>query len=431
MATFRTLSTGDVIRVAIARYLKFDSEGSVDLSWLNRVCGSIPGNLSEEDVKDVELMHCLLVSAEKIGSLQFDSASTFLNQCEKFSSKYGSSVQRIVHYFTEALREKFDRETGRITSKGAKGEENMFLYPEVVMVNLKPALFGCFLEIPLYQAIRFAGMQAIIESVAAAKRVHLIDLEIRCGAHCMLLMQALATQHEPQVELLTITAVGTTLRHEIEETGKTLAYFAKTLNLPFSFKVVMVTSLKDLNENLFELHKGEVVAIYSSITLNHMIRWPNCLESVIRVLKNTNPQVMVVTEIEANDNLLSFEDRFFEILFYYSTSFDCMEDCMSRSDQNRMMVEELLGQAIRNIIANEGEERIVRHMKIDAWRAFFSSFGLVETELSMSSLYQAELVVKNFACGKGKSCTFEKNGKSLIVGWKGSPHLSLSVWKFH
>ncbi|KAJ0093447.1 hypothetical protein Patl1_24909 [Pistacia atlantica] len=96
-----------------------------------------------------------------------------------------------------------------------------------------------------------------------------------------------------------------------------------------------------------------------------------------------------------------------------------------------MMVEELLGEAIRNIIANEGEERIVRHMKIDAWRAFFSSFGLVETELSMSSLYQAELVVKNFACGKGKSCTFEKNGKSLIVGWKGSPHLSLSVWKFH
>ncbi|KAJ0093442.1 hypothetical protein Patl1_24904 [Pistacia atlantica] len=329
MATFRTLSTGDVIRVAIARYLKFDSQGSVDLSWLNRFCGSVPGNLSEKDVKDVELM-------------------------------YSSIIQRIVHYFTEALREKFDRETGRITSKGAKGEENMLLYPEV----------------ECKQSLRAWPRQ---------KEFHLIDLEIRCGAQYMLLMQALATQHEPQVELLTITAVGTTLRHEIEETGKTLAYFAKTLNLPFSFKVVMVTSLKDLNENLFELHKGEVVAIHSSITLNHMIRLPNCLESVIRVLKNTNPQVMVVTEIEANDNLLSFEDR--------------------------MMVEELLGQAIRNIIANEGEERIVRHMKIDAWRAFFTI---------------AELVVKNFACGKGKSCTFEKNGKSLIVGWKGSPHLSLS-----
>ncbi|KAJ0093448.1 hypothetical protein Patl1_24908 [Pistacia atlantica] len=49
------------------------------------------------------------------------------------------------------------------------------------------------------------GMQAIIESVAAAKRVHLIDLEIRTGEQCMLLMQALATQHEPQVKLLTIT----------------------------------------------------------------------------------------------------------------------------------------------------------------------------------------------------------------------------------
>lgn len=252
----RALSTIDVIGVAIARYLQFYSQGQADLSWLNSFCGNVPENFSEEDIKDVELMYCLLVSAEKIGSLQFDSASIFLNQCEKFSSKNGSSVQRIVHYFREAFQEKIDQQTGRISSKGEKGyKESMLLFPEVMVVNLRPALIACYLELPVYQATQFAGMQAIIETMATAKRVHLIDIEIRSGAQYILLMQALATQHEPQVELFTVTAVGTTLRNEIEETGQRLAYFAMTLNLQFSFKIVMVRSLKYLNENHLNCRK--------------------------------------------------------------------------------------------------------------------------------------------------------------------------------
>jgi hypothetical protein len=52
----------------------------------------------------------------------------------------------------------------------------------------------------------------------------------------------------------------------------------------------------------------------------------------------------------------------------------------------------------------------------------------VDTELSMSSLDQARLVVKKFDCEK--SCTLDMNGKCLIIGWKGTPIHSLSVWKF-
>lgn len=102
---------------------------------------------------------------------------------------------------------------------------------------------------------------------------------------------------------------------------------------------------------------------------------------------------------------------------------------MGQSDPNRMILENYFRGGIRDIIAFEAEERTTWHMKIDRWRAFFKSFGLSETELSMSSLYQAKLVVKSYACGS--SCILDMDGKSLLVGWKGTPMLSVSAWKFH
>lgn len=102
---------------------------------------------------------------------------------------------------------------------------------------------------------------------------------------------------------------------------------------------------------------------------------------------------------------------------------------MKENESHRMILEsEYFGEAIMNILAAEGEERKVRNVKIDVWRAFFARYGMVETELSMSSLYQANLVVQKFDC---KSfCTLDMNAKSLIIGWKGTPICFLSVWKF-
>lgn len=426
MAGFRELSTVDVIRAATAIYLQSSSHSSSNLSLLYHFCGGSAINISEEESKDVELVHLLILCAEKIGSQQFDRASTLLDHCENFSSKIGNSVERVVHYFVKALQERFNRETGKITSKRVKGEEIKLLQPEETILSLRPALVACYKESSFYQATLFAGTQAIIERVASAKRIHLIDLAIRSGSHCMVLMQALATRQECPVELLKITAVGSSSKQRMEETGKRLAYFAETWNLPFSFKIVMVTETKDLNEDKFDLNAGEAVAVYSPILLSRT-RHPDFL---IKMLRKISPCVMVIIEVEANHNSQNFEDRFFEVLFHYSASFDCLKVSMARCDPERVTFEEMyLGQHIRNIIATEGEERIFRHMKIDAWRKFFHRFGMVEAELSTSSLFQAELVIKNFAFAS--YLTLDRNGQCLIVGWKGSPQLSLSVWKFH
>ncbi|GLT81521.1 hypothetical protein SLA2020_529030 [Shorea laevis] len=182
-------------------------------------------------------------------------------------------------------------------------------------------------------------------------------------------MQALATRKEFPLELFKITAVGTALREKVEETGKRLACFAIALNIPLSFKAAMVTNLKDISVDTFELHDDEAIVIYSRPVLRHTLAQPDCLEYVRGVFKSLNPSVMVLTELEVNHFSPIFMERFFEALSFQRAAFDCVEDHMNQYDSNRMILEATyVGPWIQNIVAAKDEDRIYWHMKIDAWR---------------------------------------------------------------
>ncbi|XP_059435115.1 DELLA protein RGL1-like [Corylus avellana] len=423
----RKLSTEEVMRLAGANFIQSSSSQTADVSMLSHPFDSSFYGLSNEETKDVALVEFLFSSAEKVGCQQFDRASRLLSQCDDWCSNTGNPVQRVVYYFSKALREKIDRETGRITSKDL-GKRLCFDVDEAMM-NSDHAILASHEGIPFSQISQFSGIQAIVESMAEARKIHIVDLAIRNGMQWTVLMQALATRYECPLELLKITAVGTTSKHIIERTGKRLASFAETMNIAFSFKVVMVSDMLDLKEHLFGVEADERVAFYSEYFLRSMILEPKRLESIMGVVRSINPCIMVVTEVEANHNSPAFVNRFIEALFFFSAYFDCLETFMKRNDPNRMIIESLFfGEGIRSIVAEEGEGRKIRHVKIDVWRAFFAWFGMVDTELSMSSLDQARLVIKKFDCEK--SCTLDMNGKCLIIGWKGTPIHSLSVWKF-
>ncbi|XP_020205361.1 DELLA protein RGL1 [Cajanus cajan] len=424
---WRKLSTEDIMRIAGTRFIQSSSSDSEPLPFLeNHPFAASFSGLSDEEKEDVALAESLLASAEKVGYQQFERANKLLNHCESLSCKTGSPAKRIVHYFAEALRHRIDRETGRVSSKDL--QKGQSFDPEKAARELNPTIVAFYEWLPFCQIALFTAVQAIIEDVAEAKKIHVIDLEIRKGGHWTILMQALASRQCP-IELLKITAIETgTTSHIVEDTGKRLKEFAQGLNIPFSFNIVMVSDLLQLREDHFEIDPEEALAVYSNYALRSRIQDSEQLETIMRVIRAFSPNVMVVTEIEANHNSTSFVNRFIEALFYFSAFFDCLEACM-KEDENRTIIESLyFSYGIRNIVAAEGAERKTRNVKIDVWRAFFSRFGMVEKELSTLSLYQAELVAKRFPCGS--FCTFDKNGLSLLVGWKGTPINSVSVWKF-
>ena len=108
-------------------------------------------------------------------------------------------------------------------------------------------------------------------------------------------MQALAVRYECPLEHLKIFAVGT-CKQIMEETGMWLPSFAETLNLPFSYKMV-VSDLKDLREDYFELEFDEELAIYSDLRLWTQLVWRNHLKAPMGVIRKLKPRIVVAKEI--------------------------------------------------------------------------------------------------------------------------------------
>ncbi|XP_038706439.1 DELLA protein RGL1-like [Tripterygium wilfordii] len=414
------LSTEEIMRVAGKRFIQSYSQTVDTMPILGNLFDLSLSDLSSGEIEDIELADMLLASAEKVSNQEYERARKLLGQCDRLSSSTGNPVQRIVYYFSEALREKIDRE-----SKGS-GKKLSYDVPEVMMTPNSAAL-AYFKDVPLGQVGQVAAIQAIVENVAGAKRVHVIDLGIKCGVQWTLLMQALASRNECPLESLRITAVGT-CSSQMEGAGKWLMSSAGTMNLPFSYMMVTMSDTLEIKEDQFEIDAEETVAVFSEFSIWTMISQPDRLDSIMKVIIKFNPCVMVIIEADSNLNSPDYVSRFTEALFFFSAYFDCLNVCMEKDDKNRLFIESLMSQGIKSLVVAEGEERKGRHVKIDVWRAFLSRFGMEEKELSMSSLYQAFLVVKKFACGD--SCTLDMNEKTLIIGWKGTPLHSLSVWKF-
>ncbi|XP_023547741.1 DELLA protein RGL1-like [Cucurbita pepo subsp. pepo] len=414
----KSLSTEEILRVAGARYVHFFPEGHDEFYMPMHPCDFALAGLSVDERNDVELAHVLFAAAEKVSYQQYERASRLLQRCEWAASPSGNTVQRLVFYFAKALRKRINRETGRETIKEPKVDEVMSL----------EALRGC-MKLPFQQVMHLTAVQAIFEHVKLISIVHLIDLEIRSGVHWSAFMKSLEDlKDELPINLLKITAVVSDKGHLIEQVGKWLENVAESLNIPFSFKAILVSDMMELKEEHFETEEHEMVAIYSPLVLRTMITKPASLENLMRVIRKLNPSIMVVSEIEANYNISSFVNRFIESLFFTASYFDCLKTCIEEDEDSRRKIEGLCGEGIENVVASEGSDRVVRSVKIEVWREFFGRFRMEEMELSDSCLSQAKFVAKGFAYGK--FCSLEKNQKCLIVGWKETPIISVSAWRF-
>ncbi|KAL3505877.1 hypothetical protein ACH5RR_031259 [Cinchona calisaya] len=383
------LSTDDIIKMARARLYQLTLKNSDVVSMLVSDCLHDNSGVPNEKYEDFELALLLQAAAVKFSNQQLDRARKLLSMCQHSASPTGNPLQRVVYYFTEALQERIRREMGgKVGSEALEGSERRPTLEEA-LTNLHPDLIKYQREFPFCQVIQFTAIQAILDNVACAKRIHLVDLGIKSGSHWPIMMQALADRHACPLELLKIDNC-------------------------------FVSDMKDLKEDFFELATDEVLAVYSNKRLASLLPCPNHLESLVQTIAKLNPCVMVISEFEVNTNRTTFVDRFNAELCFTAALFDCLEDCMDKDNENRVIQEaEFLGEAIQNVITTEGDERMHRKESIDFWRPFLTRFGIVEIALSDRALCQAKLIVRSDP--RWHPCTLEVNGKGLIVGWKGTP----------
>ncbi|CAN1830826.1 DELLA protein RGL1 [Linum perenne] len=392
-------STLDIIRIAAVAFINSSSDEPFKLPPFN-----------EEVNKKVTLLQLLLNAAEEVGRCNYDQAISLLELCNSLSSRTGNLTQRLVYCYSQALCQRVCNKSGKHISSLVQSSEKLTSREAISAPS--PIVGVIYSKIPFYQVRQLAGVQAVVENVEKAKRIHVIDLKITNGMQWTALMQSLASRKKGGLVILKLTAILTSASEKsVLEAGERLSKFAESMNIPFTFKTVAVPNMIEIHENQFDLDPKDVVAVFSENALHEFIQTPSELEALMGVIRKIRPKAMVVTEREANFNSLNFAQRFVEVLFHYGAYFDCID----ANQVNDMLVKE--------------KSEMTRNVTVDVWRRFFGRFWMVEGGLSTKAMDTVDVLVSRFK-GERCCCTVDMNGRSLVVGWKGVSIFSLSTWKF-
>ncbi|CAI0442180.1 unnamed protein product [Linum tenue] len=393
--------------------------------------------LTNEESKNVELMEYLLECAEHVGKGKFELALQVLDLCTRLSSQTGNPIQRVGYYFSSALRQRIELQKTRAlrqrieaqkTSRGGESEDDRRkpLVSDAAVTLPDKSVMEYRNSVPFYSASQLAAVQILMENLDGEKRIHVVELRICSGVMMIALMQALDS-----IEMLRITALAQDATEErfIHGSGRRLAGFARGMGLPFSFNVVRIWEPPSAHKDKLGLQPKEATVVFSDYALGPMIARPNRLHEMMKLIRSVRPRVMVAIETEANHNAPDFGHRFVETLFTAGAYFDCLASCMEGNEAARAAVESwYLNDRIRNVLVAEGEKRVVRDVKIRVWREYFARFGMLEIAIRGLALQHANMVIRESPFAG--SCLVGLDCKSLMIGWKDMPLLSVSAWKF-
>ena len=104
---------------------------------------------------------------------------------------------------------------------------------------------------------------------------------------------------------------------------------------------------------------------------------------MLRTIRALNPKIVTIVEQTTNQSSPFFLSRFYEALHYYTTMFESIEDSMPEDSKERMVFEQqVLGKAIVNVVACEGQERTERQEPLDQWERRVRKAGFVASPIT-------------------------------------------------
>ncbi|KAJ9562577.1 hypothetical protein OSB04_007737 [Centaurea solstitialis] len=373
----------------------------------------------EEHDSGLQLVHLLLACAEAVAKEDFMSARKYLHHLDRVVSLLGDSMQRVASCFTEALKARL---AATLTTKPTTTPKPPFTpFPPNAMEILKIYQI-VYQACPYIKFAHFTANQAIFEAFETEERVHVIDLDILQGYQWPAFMQALAARPGGP-PFLRITGIGSS-PESVRETGRCLSELAQSLHVPFEFHPVG-EELEDLEPHMFNRRVGEALAVNS---VNRLQRVPgHCLGNLLAMIRDQAPNIVTIVEQEASHNGPYFLGRFLEALHYYSAIFDSLDATFPADSPQRAKVEQyIFAPEIRNIVACEGAERVMRHERLEKWRKIMEGKGFKGVPLSENAVTQSKILLSLYSCD-GYRLTEDRG--CLLLGWQDRSILAASAWR--
>lgn len=371
--------------------------------------------LENDGAAAIKLLSLLLQCAEYVATDHLREASTLLSEISEICSPFGSSPERVVAYFAQALQT-------RVISSYLSGACSPLSEKPLTVVQsqkIYSALQTYNSVSPLIKFSHFTANQAIFQALDGEDSVHIIDLDVMQGLQWPALFHILASRPR-KLRSIRITGFGSS-SDLLASTGRRLADFASSLNLPFEFHPIegIIGNLIDASQ--LGTRQGEAVVVHWTEHRLYDVTG-NDLET-LEILRRLKPNLITVVEQELNyDDGGSFLGRFVEALHYYSALFDALGDGLGEESGERFTVEQIvLGTEIRNIVAHGGGRR--KRMK---WKEELSRVGFRPVSLRGNPATQAGLLL-GMLPWNGYTLV-EENG-TLRLGWKDLSLLTASAWK--
>ncbi|CAI9768322.1 unnamed protein product [Fraxinus pennsylvanica] len=372
--------------------------------------GKKPGGRRNE----VDLRTLLTLCAQAVATDDRRSANEFLKQIRQHSTPMGDGMQRLAHWFADGLE-------ARMAGSGTQIYKALINMPTSAADILK-AYHIYLATCPFRKISNFFANKTIMNAAKNATRLHIIDFGILYGFQWPCFLQRLSsrTGGPPKLRItgIDLPCPGFRPSERVEETGRRLASYAETFNVPFEFNAIAqkweTIKIEDLKVN-----KDEVVVV------NCLYRFRNLLDEtvvvnsprniVLNLIRKISPDVFVLGIVNGAYNAPFFITRFREALFHYSSFFDMLEANIPREIHERMLLEKtIFGQEAMNVIACEAAERIERPETYKQWqvrniRARFEQLPLNEEIMRMAKNRVTSSYHKDFV--------IDEDGRWMLQGY--------------
>ncbi|KAJ0923807.1 putative transcription factor GRAS family [Helianthus annuus] len=385
------------------------------------------GTPKDEGNKDgTHLVRLLVSCAEAVACRDKAHASNLLAELRSNALVFGSSFQRVASCFMQGL-------TDRLTSMqplGAVGLVAPTKNMNTIALDKKDEALRLVYETCLHIKFgHFIANATILEVFEGEKYVHVVDLGLTLGLQqghqWRGLIESLSQTHTPRRLRITAVAVGPFV-NQFVTIGNELKVYALEKDIDFEFTIVE-SSLENLKPGDIKTYKNEVLAVNSILQLHCVVKESRgALNSVLQIIHELSPKVLILVEQDSNHNGPFFLGRFMEALHYYSAIFDSLDAMLPKYDTKRAKIEQFyFGEEIKNIVSCEGPNRVERHERVDQWRRRMSRAGFQGSPIKMTN--QTKQWLEKLGICEGYTIVEEKG--CLVLGWKSKPIVAVSCWK--
>lgn len=384
--------------------------------------------------RGIKLIHLLLTCANHASSGNLHRTDTCLRRISQLASISGDSLQRLAAWFASALAVRLvKRWPGLYKALNHAG-------PTSVELDRARSIFA---EAFPYLGFSYAVItRTLIQTMSEERVIHIIDLG---SGDPKLWVSLLRTFSNAPVgpPHMKITCVNSN-KFVLEKLGTMLVKEAESLYMPFQFNPINV-SLGELTLDMFKVRSGEALAFTSILNLhvllseddrvdahfglnkNNGVKDCKQIDEFLAMVRSMSPKVMLLVEQESDHNLNRLADRFVEGLRYYSAVFDSIDSTFggSSSFKERVVLEEMFGRDIENIVACEGLEREERHERYEKWMVRFNQAGFKPVRLWYNTMKDAKQIVEAYGSDGYKIIN---QRASLMICWHDRPIYSVSAW---